>query len=81
MIPPYTAFKSSIIIMAKPSPPPDFWRWVGSSSTGIPFSPSVTECIRFQIELSRVHMFAGSMLVFWPCGAPSLVIRPDDLAN
>jgi len=67
--------------MEKPSPPPDFWRWVGTSYTGISISPSLTECTRFQIELSRVHKFAGSMLIFWPCGALSPAVRPDDLAN
>ncbi|KAH9170065.1 4-hydroxybenzoate polyprenyl transferase [Lactarius sanguifluus] len=52
--------------MEKSSPLPDLWRWVGSSTTRISVSPSFAECTRFQIELSRVHMFAGSMLVFWP---------------
>ncbi|KAI9445930.1 4-hydroxybenzoate polyprenyl transferase [Lactarius indigo] len=46
--------------MEKPSPPPDFWRW---------------------IELSRVHKFAGSMLIFWPCGALLPAILPDNLVN
>ncbi|KAH9170422.1 4-hydroxybenzoate polyprenyl transferase [Lactarius sanguifluus] len=53
--------------MEKPPPPPDFWRWVGFSYAYISVSPSFTECTRFQIELSRVHKFAGSMLIFWPC--------------
>jgi 4-hydroxybenzoate polyprenyltransferase len=33
------------------------------------------------IELSRVHKFAGSMLIVWPCSALSPAVRHDDLTN
>ena len=69
--------------MEKTSPLPDFWPWVGpsSSSTDIFVNPSPTERHRFQIELSRVHKFAGSMLIVWPCSTLSRAVHLNDLAN
>jgi hypothetical protein len=35
----------------------------------------LTESIHSKVELSRVHKFAGSMLIFWPVGVGTHTLR------
>ncbi|KAH9066140.1 4-hydroxybenzoate polyprenyl transferase [Lactarius vividus] len=45
-----------------------------------PSLPVSLSCTWFQIELSRVHKFAGSMLIFWPCAwGMTMAARPLSL--
>ncbi|KAH9980819.1 4-hydroxybenzoate polyprenyl transferase [Lactifluus volemus] len=55
------------------------WRWVG-----IYIPPSCyrfAEYIKFKVELSRAHRFAGSMLIFWPFAwGMTMAARPLSLS-
>lgn len=41
-----------------------------------PVAAVLLSCIHFQVELSRVHKFAGSMLMFWPFGVDNRTPLP-----